>query len=212
MFKHAELVENEVSHKDFLKSLGDVLDTTFNTDDKEKFEKAMFNLSTDSLSSIHPNYPTFFFFENIDGYDYMVHGDTAYRAKNYWNYSYVQEAANEDLGVCELFVLLYAPFWDVDDDWWSVCSWYGLGDYTQAASFGDVDVAIWVDYKYEKSIPMSDRKYSGFYSDGNPISETSESTIFETYAEAQSVVESLIKSPYLLAPSEIARPTYIITN
>lgn len=177
-------------------------------------------LANEVLKPASEIYSTVLYFADVEGKDYIIDDESsAWELENAYYREDIEPAEwakwsawadEEGLNHCQRHIMRIGH--ELDDgrengeDWWTILSFYGLGDYLHPAREEDSDVAIWVNYKYSADVLPKDRKKDGFYNDGE------DNIIFDTVADARAQLKQFAEAEYLLAVGEISRPTYVITN
>ena len=177
-------------------------------------------LANEVLKPASDIYSAVLYFADVEGKNYIIDNESsACEFENAYYRQHVEQAEldewaewaiKEGLNHCQQHILYQG--YELDDgreggeDWWTILSFYGLGDYLHPAREEDEDVAIWVNHKYDGEVLPKDRKKDGFYAnnDGN--------VIFATVAAARAQLEQFAQAEYVLDIGEISRPTYVITN
>ena len=166
-----------------------------------------------------------YYFSDIDGFDFillkadsetMPHSSvitvsaTQFETRNYLDdffddYIKYLESKGRSVNPCERYVIEQAQFWDVEDDYNAILSYYGMADCIVTTDYMAHDeIAVWVEYSYHS---IRDTILSSGYikkPSGEPI-------LFATVADAQAKINKM-KSELVMFGTDIKQPDYYITT
>lgn len=163
--------------------------------------------------------PPIYYFPNIDGFNFLLLkadsermsdssvvtvSATPIETRNYLNdffddYIKHLESKGRSINPCEQYVIEQAQFWDVEDDYNAILSYYGIADCIVTTDYMAHDeIAVWAENN-DKAV-SSNATSSGYIknSDGEP-------TLFATVADAQAKIDEL-------APLDDKTSFYITTT
>jgi len=182
--------------------------------DHENDTVALQSLASCHLTARLNKYPPVYFFADIKGTDYILVKNDNDEEIEVFSVSYdsTQEVSQHiealmhlrGITACEWYVLSQARLWEAEDDYYSILSLYGMADVIEGADQECTDVSIWAEHHYHPSYqkPIENDYLTDWMG---------EKLIYATVADAQEEINLRISSSYILKPSEISRPTYIIT-
>lgn len=155
-----------------------------------------------TLLSRNYKYPNLYHIQGIDGKEYLI----MYCESNIENTDIMQievglEPDDTEESVCKQLIANEARLW------WGLeaFGYYNMFGYIPLACKDDTEVAIWVEQVWEdghRNMPDNDYLKGD---DGDNI-------IFDTYAQAEQHLSILMEKGYTLAPHEVSRPVYTITE
>lgn len=171
----------------------------------ENDKKVLADLSTNHIKAKRGNYPTVYYFADVEGVNYIMLGDMD---KSDGFEPVIVEALklNNERPECEQYLINECPCWDaLDEDTNTIYGSYGLTNCVEPATSDDEFIGIWVERHWEDG--HTDMPANTFVPD-DWYDNIKQPPL--TLSLAQAYIDSLMSKPYELSPHEISRPTYII--
>ena len=177
-----------------------------NLSEYESEKHGLAELSTNHIKAKRGNYPTVYYFADIEGVNYIMLGDMD---KSDGFEPVIVEALklNGERPECEQYLITECRCWDaLVEDTNTIYGSYGLTNCVEPATCDDEFIGIWVERHWEES--HRDMPANTFLPDSDWYDNDKQPHLEISLAQAH--IDSLMSKPYELAPHEVSRPTYII--
>lgn len=158
--------------------------------------------AANTLLSRQDNCPNLYYIQGIEGKEYLVmYCENDEKETDIMEIKVGLEPNDTEDSVCKQMIANEGHLW------WGLetFGYYNMFGHIPLAGKNDTEVAIWVEHIWEdghRNMPDNDYLKAD---DGDNI-------IFDTYAEAEQYLSTLMEKEYILAPHEVSRPVYSITE
>lgn len=180
-------------------------------DENESFDDSneslsLQDISDSALSTGFPDNPSFYYFSNVDGQQYVLEENESLNCSLVYKVSDI----DADTSPCEYILRATVGSWDGDTAENLVI--YGLDPKMPNADENDVDVRVWVSFIYSSTTNNAplDRYVRGV--DVDQESDDYDAYEFATYKDAQEWIAKQESGKYILSYGEMGRPTYNIVS
>lgn len=158
--------------------------------------------AANTLLSRNYKYPNLYHIQGIEGKEYLImYCENDIENTDIMRIEVGLEPNDAEDSVCKQLISNEALLW------WGLegFGYYNMFGHIPVSEPGDTDVAIWVEQIWEDG-------YRHTYDNDYLKAEDGYNLIFDTYAEAEQHLSALMGKEYILAPHEISRPVYTISE
>ncbi|MBO6224270.1 MAG: hypothetical protein J6N72_02280 [Psychrobacter sp.] len=158
--------------------------------------------TANTLFSLKYGYPNLYHIQGIEGKEYVVmYNESDPEKTDIIEIEIGLEAGDHEDSVCKQIIA------NDGGSWWGIeaFGYYNMFGHIPLSQKNDRDVAIWVEKIWEDG--YRDRPDNDYLK-----ADDGYNMIFETYSEAEYHLSMLIEKEYVLAPYEVNRPVYTITE
>lgn len=191
--------ETKLTYADFI----EMLKSQYNDFDSDSESSSLREISSACLTTDFENFPAFYYFDDIDGKQYVLEENENHNSSLIYEVSDV----GADTAPCEYILRETVGSWD--GDYAENLVIYGLDPQIPNADESETNVKVWVSFDYSSTLgaPL-DRYVRGV--DVNEESDDYDAYEFATYKDAQEWINKQESERYVLAHNEIDRPDYKI--